>query len=134
MTQDTQAQDPFEFLKRMWAPFGLPMSGAMAPLLDPGEIDKRIADLKSVENWLLMNMNVLRLTIQGLEMQRATVAAFQAMQEPRPGGAQTETKETPEPHAAAAAADAWWNLLQQMQAGASPAPQQPEPKTEKKGK
>jgi hypothetical protein len=119
----------------MWAPFGLPMSGAMAPLLDPGEIDKRIADLKSVENWLLMNMNVLRLTIQGLEMQRATVAAFQAMQEPHPGGAQAEKKEASEqPHAAAAAADAWWNLLQQMQAGASPAPQQPEPKTEKKGK
>ena len=52
----------------------------MAPLLDPNDIEKRIADLKSVESWLSMNMNVLRMTIQGLEMQKATLAAFQAMQ------------------------------------------------------
>ena len=82
MTQDTQLHDPFEFLKRMWAPMGLPMPGTMAPLIDPNEIEKRIADLKSVENWLAMNLNVLRMTIQGLEMQRATLAAFQAMHAP----------------------------------------------------
>jgi hypothetical protein len=114
---------------------GLPMPGAIAPLVDPGEIDKRIADLKSVENWLVMNMNVLRMTIQGLEMQRATLAAFQAMQSPLAPGAQAPKPETaPRPSAGPGIADAWWSLLQQTQAEASPAPQPPDPKREKKSK
>ena len=112
MTQDTQLHDPFEFLKRMWAPMGLPMPGTMAPLIDPNEIEKRIADLKSVENWLAMNLNVLRMTIQGLEMQRATLAAIQGMQQ----GAQP-----PQSPASAPLADAWWQVLQQGKA------QEPEP-------
>jgi hypothetical protein len=66
MTQETPFQDPFELLKKMWAPMGLPL----APLLDQNDIEKRIADLKSVETWLSMNMNVLRMTIQGLEIRR----------------------------------------------------------------
>ena len=134
MTQDTQPSDPFEFLKRMWAPMGLPMPGVMAPLLDPNEIEKRIADLKSVENWLAMNLNVLRMTIQGLEMQRATLAAFQGMHAPAAAGAQAPTPEaTARPGTAAGTPDAWWNLLQQTQAAAAPAPQS-EPKREKKPK
>ena len=60
MTQETPFQDPFELLKKMWGPMGLPL----APLLDLNDIEKRIADLKSVETWLSMNMNVLRMTIQ----------------------------------------------------------------------
>jgi hypothetical protein len=134
MTQDTQASDPFEFLKRMWAPMGLPMPGMMAPLLDPNEIEKRIADLKSVENWLTMNLNVLRMTIQGLEMQRATLAAFQGMHAAAAAGAQAPAPEaTAQPGAATGVADAWWNLLQQTQAPAPSAPQS-EPKREKKPK
>ena len=134
MTQDTQSSDPFEFLKRMWAPMGLPMPGVLAPLLDPNEIEKRIADLKSVENWLAMNLNVLRMTIQGLEMQRATLAAFQGMHAPTAAGAQAPTPEaTPRPSTAAGTPDAWWNLLQQTQAAATPSPQS-EPKREKKPK
>lgn len=146
MSDETPFQDPFELLKKMWAPMGipmgfpagvpsgLPMSGVLAPLLDPSEIEKRIADLKSVENWLNMNLNVLRMTIQGLEMQKATLAAFQAMQ-PRadptaksPPPWQTTVAATPP------AADAWWTLLQQMQNPASVPEPQPGSKPEKKGK
>jgi len=108
MSQETPLQDPFEFLKKLWSPMGLPMPGIVAPLLDPKEIDKRITDLKSVENWLSMNLNVLRMTIQGLEMQRATLAAFQSMQ---PSGAGESAKSDPAA-AAASAAEAWWSLLQ----------------------
>jgi hypothetical protein len=133
MTQDTPPHDPFEFLKRMWAPMGLPMPGVMAPLLDPNEIEKRIADLKSVENWLAMNLNVLRMTIQGLELQRATLAAFQGMHAPAAAEAQAPQEATARPDAAAGTPDAWWNLLQQTQAAAAPAPQS-EPKREKKPK
>lgn len=52
--------------------------GAAMPTLDIEELDKRIQDLKSVENWLNLNMSVLRSTIQGLEVQRATLAALQS--------------------------------------------------------
>jgi hypothetical protein len=133
MTQETPFQDPFELLKKMWAPMGLPL-GTLAPLLDPNDIEKRIADLKSVETWLSMNMNVLRMTIQGLEMQKATLAAFQSMQpraDPQPkDGAQPKPGAAPAPPPSAA--DAWWSLLQQMQ-NPPPAPK-PDAKPEKKGK
>ena len=98
---------------------GLPMPGVVVPLLDPKEIDKRITDLKSVENWLTMNLNVLRMTIQGLEMQRATLVAFQSMQ---PSSASDSTKVEPAA-AAASAAEAWWSLLQ-SQTQPPPSPEQ----------
>jgi hypothetical protein len=72
-----QPPDPFEFLKNLWGPMGLPLAGVVVPTLIPDEIERRIAELKSVENWLNMNLNVLRTTIQGLEMQKATLAAMQ---------------------------------------------------------
>jgi hypothetical protein len=129
MAQEPPLQDPFELLKRMWAPMGLPL----APLLDPNDIEKRIADLKSVESWLSMNMNVLRMTIQGLEMQKATLAAFQAMQ-PKPSAPPPSAQPKAGAEAPPApAADAWWTLLQQLQ-NPPPEPPQPEAKPEKKGK
>ena len=73
-----QPPDPFQFLKSLWGPMGLPLAGVMAPTLVQDELDRRIAELKSVENWLNMNLNVLRMTIQGLEMQKAGLAAMQA--------------------------------------------------------
>jgi hypothetical protein len=123
MSKETPFQDPFELLKQMWAPMGLPL----APLLDPNDIEKRIADLKSVETWLSMNMNVLRMTIQGLEMQKATLAAFQQGMQPKAGAPKAEAGAAPP-----SAADAWWTLLQQMQ-NPPPAPK-PDAKPEKKGR
>lgn len=35
------------------------------------ELDRRIADLRAVENWLRMNQAMLSSTIQGMEVQRA---------------------------------------------------------------
>ena len=78
-------QDPFEMFRRLWGPLGVPVPGMAMPTLDPQEIDKRIQDLKSVEAWLSLNLNVLRAAIQGLEMQKAglegiSAAMQQAMQ------------------------------------------------------
>jgi hypothetical protein len=72
-----QPPDPFEFLKSLWGPMGLPLPGPLGLGLDRGEIEKRIAELRSVENWLNMNLDVLRATIHGLEMQKAALAAVQ---------------------------------------------------------
>ena len=52
-------------------------SGAF-PGLDVDELEKRIKDLKSVENWLNLNLNILKSTIQGLEVQHATMMALKS--------------------------------------------------------
>lgn len=70
--------DPFEAIKALWGSMGFAMPGMVAPTFDSTEIDKRIADLKAVEGWLQMNLGMLQATLQGLEMQRATLAATQA--------------------------------------------------------
>jgi len=73
----SQPPDPLEFLKSLWGPMGLPMAGLNPSATASSELDKRIAELKSVENWLNMNLGVLRMTIQSLEMQKAGLAAMQ---------------------------------------------------------
>ena len=81
MTEPNTPQDPFEIFRRLWGPLGVPVPGMAMPTLDPKELDKRIQELKSVELWLNMNLNVLRTAIQGLEMQKAGLNAMQqAMQ------------------------------------------------------
>ena len=72
------AQDPFEMFRRLWAPLGLPVPGMAMPTLDPAEVEKRIADLKSVETWLGMNLNMVKIAIQGLEVQKMALTAMKA--------------------------------------------------------
>jgi hypothetical protein len=73
---DASGADGFGFLKQFWG--GLPNSSVMTPTTDLQELDKRIADLKTVEQWLNLNLNMLRTTIQGIEVQRATLATLQS--------------------------------------------------------
>jgi hypothetical protein len=77
MAEDKPPQDPFEMFRRLWGPLGVPVPGMAMPTLDPQEVEKRIADLRSVEGWLAMNLNMVKLSIQGLEMQKATLQAMQ---------------------------------------------------------
>ena len=82
-----------EMFKTMWdqnntanagSPFMPGMSSGMSgfnggmPTFDIEELDKRIKDLKSVESWLALNLNVLKSTIQTLEVQRATLLAIKS--------------------------------------------------------
>jgi hypothetical protein len=59
------------------------MPGAMpgwgAPTLDPAELDKRIQELKTVQFWLEQNARMVAMSIQGLEVQRMTLATLQGM-------------------------------------------------------
>ena len=79
--------DPFEMFRRLWGPLGVPLPGMAMPTLDPAEIDKRIADLRSIEGWLNMNLNMVKFSIQGLELQRAALQAMRNATEPpkKPG-------------------------------------------------
>lgn len=75
----TTPSDPMEFLKSLWGNTGMPLPGLVTPTLDTNELEKRIADLKAVEGWLKTNLGMLQMTIQGLEMQCATLSALQAI-------------------------------------------------------
>ncbi|MDF3082554.1 PhaM family polyhydroxyalkanoate granule multifunctional regulatory protein [Burkholderia sola] len=172
MTTDASGANPFagfagfqpaDMMDRMWdmirmspfggmAPFpgathGLPpslssMSDMMSPLTNVEELDKRITDLRAVEQWLKLNLGMLQSAIQALEVQRATLATLRAFgafaqssmsaaEEAAVAAAQAAKpastgEAAPAADAAASAADApegdaaqqpfdpsgWWNLLQ----------------------
>ncbi|MGG4605328.1 PhaM family polyhydroxyalkanoate granule multifunctional regulatory protein [Paenalcaligenes sp. Me131] len=50
---------------------------ASAAMLSPEELEKRLRDLRAVENWLKLNLSMLEGTIQGLEIQKATLRTVQ---------------------------------------------------------
>lgn len=120
MSHQASGQDPLDFLKNMWSSMGFNLPGMVTPTLDVNELDKRIADLRAVEGWLKMNLNMLQMSIQGLEMQRHTLAAMQAMGQSAAAGEEAPANPFANPAL-------WpWNFLQQAAAGApAPVPQSP---------
>lgn len=89
-------QQAFEFMQKMWNPFGFPLPGMMpsAPMpgaappfpnpmamfasIDPSEIDRKIVELRVIENWLSMSLNVMQMSIKTLELQKASLEALRA--------------------------------------------------------
>ena len=61
----------FDLWQKMVNPGAYPLQSLMFPVLDPKEIEKKIAELETVEHWLKANLNMLQLTIKSLEYQRA---------------------------------------------------------------
>ncbi|MDR2092029.1 MAG: hypothetical protein LBP58_01735 [Azoarcus sp.] len=79
MTTGHAAHDPLEFVRNMWGRMGFTLPGMVTPTLDVDELDKRIGDMRAVEGWLKMNLSMLQMAIQGLDVQRAAIAAVKAM-------------------------------------------------------
>ena len=88
-------QQAFEFMQKMWNPFGFTFPGmtasapgaASAPIpnpltmlatLDPSEIDKKIAEVRIIENWLAMSLNFMQMTVKTLELQKASLEALRS--------------------------------------------------------
>ena len=93
-------QDALDFMQRMWNPLGIPMPGfappsaaagaaggaqgnvpfpmpaAMFAALDPAEIDRKIAELRIVENWLTMSLSMMQMSIKTMELQKASIEAM----------------------------------------------------------
>jgi hypothetical protein len=89
-------QDALEFMQRMWNPLGIAMPGFAAPVataaaaqgmpfpnpaamfaaLDPVEIDRKIAELRVIENWLTMSVNMMQMSIKTMELQKASLEAM----------------------------------------------------------
>ena len=98
MPTKSSAASPFaamgetlDFMQKMWG-MGMPTPGnaslagmpqrmpsMLAPTVDVEELDKRIADLRAVQQWLELNAGMLRTTIQTLEVQRATIATLKGI-------------------------------------------------------
>ena len=71
-------KDMFEFMQKMWNPMSFPMPGLGMPTVNVEEIEKKIAELKTVETWLTMNVGFVQMTIKTLEMQKAAVESLTA--------------------------------------------------------
>ena len=101
----TAFNDISEFMQKMWNPFGVPMPGfgmpgaapgapgaptvagvpfpnpaAMFATLDPAELARKIDELKVIEAWLQMSVNMMQLSIKTMELQKASLEALRAPQ------------------------------------------------------
>src|SRR5690606_28787949 len=70
-----------EMMRQAWQ--GLATSGVLtqppgSAALTTEDLDRRISDLRAVENWLRINMSMLASSIQALEVQRATIATLKS--------------------------------------------------------
>ena len=79
------------------------------------DLDRRIRELQTVQNWLQLNATMLSNTIQGLEIQRSTLNTLKsfagdAFQGAGPAAAAPDTAGADY----ARAAGDWWNLVQQQ--------------------
>jgi hypothetical protein len=94
-------QEAMDFMQRMWNPLGIPIPGfaqpaapgaaapgampfpnpaAMFATLDPAEIQRKIDELKIVENWLTMNVHLIQMSSKTMELQKASLEAMRAAQ------------------------------------------------------
>jgi hypothetical protein len=70
--------DPFEFMKSFFAKANVP--GFASIPFSADEVDRKMAELRQVEGWLMMNLNLLKVQLQGLEAQKQMLGAFQSGQ------------------------------------------------------
>lgn len=128
-----------DLVKKVWGVTGLPMlptpssvaqfatrlpqtlPSMIAPTLDIEELDKRIADLRAVEQWLNLNLSMLRTTVQSLEVQRNTIATLKSF-----GGAMLSAGGAP-PAPQAAPMPQWPYPETPAAAAARPQPAPPPP-------
>ncbi|HTK01459.1 MAG TPA: PhaM family polyhydroxyalkanoate granule multifunctional regulatory protein [Bordetella sp.] len=71
-----------EMMRQAWTgltgPGGLAQVMPLTPPMNLQDLERRIAELRSVESWLRMNLSMLSSTIQGLEVQRSTIATLRS--------------------------------------------------------
>jgi hypothetical protein len=76
MAEDS-AKELFEFFQKMWNPMSFPIPGMFQPTMSVEEVEKKIAELQSVENWLKMNLTFVQMTMKTLEMQKSALQTIQ---------------------------------------------------------
>ena len=97
-------QDALDFMQKMWNPFGVPVPGfapgamaagappagmagmpgglpfphpaAMFAAIDPKEVQRKIEELRVIEGWLQMSLNLMQMSIKTMELQKASLEAL----------------------------------------------------------
>ena len=101
-------KDAMEFMQRMWNPLGVPLPGfalpgttapaaaptassvpfpnpaAMFATLDPAELERKITELRVIEGWLQMSLNLMQMSIKTMELQKASLEALRTPVTPAP--------------------------------------------------
>ena len=83
--ESTPEAKPAETSVKWSAPasmFAFPNPAAMFAALDPKELERRIGELRVIEGWLAMSLNVTQMSIRTLELQRTSLEALQAAHAP----------------------------------------------------
>ena len=55
-----------------------PNPAAMFAALDPAQVERKIAELRVIEGWLAMSLNLMQMSIKTLELQHASLEALHA--------------------------------------------------------
>jgi hypothetical protein len=69
-----------------------PNPAAMFAALNPVEVERKIGELRVIENWLAMSLNVMQMSIKTLELQLASLEALHATHAPGQGRSKAESK------------------------------------------
>ena len=81
MAEQDAPKDWFEFMQKMWNPASFTMPGMITPPVSIEEIEKKIAELTAVENWLTINTGFVQMTIKTLQLQKSALESLRAASE-----------------------------------------------------
>ena len=121
-------QEMFDLWQKMVNPGAYPLQSLMFPVLDAKEIEKKIAELETVEHWLKANMNMIRLTVQSLQYQLAMLKGGEKFQAEMKAGNKGAEEANPATWA--------WNMMANLgkDAARTTTPREPAPTGRKKKK
>ncbi|MBL0141533.1 MAG: hypothetical protein IPP91_05580 [Betaproteobacteria bacterium] len=109
MTKPVTPQDMFDLWQKMVNPGAYPVQSLMFPVLDAKELEKKIAELETVEHWLKANLSMLQLSIKSLEFQRQMVKGGERIKAAMSEGQPQPVAEEEAPNPAMWA----WNMMTQ---------------------
>jgi hypothetical protein len=119
MSKPVTPQEMFDLWQKMVDPGAYPLQSLMFPVLDPKELDKKIAELEVVEHWLKANVTMVALTIKSLQFQRDMIKGGEKVM------AEAEKGDIPNPAMWA------WNMMAEATKGAQDSGTEDEPPREK---
>ena len=79
MSQDFNLTDPFALLRQFWPGGTVNPLHALQQFMPPmseAELDRKLAELRVIENWLTMNLGMITMQVRALEAQRNALAAL----------------------------------------------------------
>lgn len=101
-----------EMMNQAWQNLAQGNQVGTTPVMSLDELDKKIRELRTVQNWLQLNSTMLANTIQGLEIQRSTLSMMKSFA--TANMADTANTNTEPSQDYAKAAGEWWQILQQQ--------------------